>query len=229
MSVQSDTNASDINLEKELSKYWFCPTDKNMLQIYYTKQSQNPYFVITRRNIEIGIQNTIALRKITPEAKEQTRELVALIFEKDPLREELNLVGVLCNVCGASYSAPKLRKIVNGEISKDRARTMFESTRSLETKHFGPFRVVDHFGIGRFARGGRQSSSRRFFWLWILGICTILMIIFLYYILGLELKIEKRWLPLGPILFIFGLVAIIFISFYWNIFDVLNEIFTVIY
>ncbi len=229
MSEQTDTNTSDIDLEKEQSKYWFCPDDKNMLQIYYTKQSQNPYFVITRQNIDMGIQNAIALRKIAPEAKEQTREIVALIFEKDPLREEVNLVRVRCNICGASYSAPKLQKIVNGEFSKDRARAMFESTRSLETKHFGPFRVVDHFGVGRFARGGRQSSMRGFFWLWILGIRTILMIIFLYYILGLELKIGKRWLPLGPILFIFGLVAIIFISFYWNIFDVLNQIFTVCY
>lgn len=229
MSEQTDITASDIDLEKELSKYWFCPDDKNMLQIFHTKQSQNPYFVITRQNIDIGIQNAIALRKIAPEAKEQTREIVTLIFEKNPFREEVNLVGVRCNICGASFSAPKLRRIVNGEFSKDRARAMFESTRSLETKHFGPFRVVDHFGIGRYVRGNGRSSTRGFFWLWILGIRTILMIVFLYYILGLELKIGKRWLPLGPILFIIGFISIIFISFYWNIFDVLNQIFTAFY
>lgn len=223
MSSLDETNSTISNLEKELSRYWFCPNDRNMLQIHHMKQSQNPYFVIDRKNIDIGIQNAIALRKIAPEAEEQTHELVKFIFENDPTKEVIDLVGVRCNACGANYSAPKLRKIEEGDFSKDRARAIFESTRALETKNFGPFRVVDHFGIGRYAREDGQSS-RGFFWLWILGLRTILMMIFLYYILGLELKVGKRWLPLGPILFIGGLITLIFLGVYWNIFDVIDDL-----
>ncbi|MFX0013680.1 MAG: hypothetical protein ACFFB2_11100 [Promethearchaeota archaeon] len=229
MSSINDTNSKIVNLEKELSRYWFCPNDRNMLQILHTKQSQNPYFIINRKNIDIGIQNAIALRKIAPEAKEQTHELVNFIFEKDPTKEMIDLVGVQCNVCGTGYSAPKLKKIEDGDFSKDRARALFESTRALETKNFGPFRVVDHFGIARYARGDQQSSRSGFFWLWILGLRTILMMVFLYYILGLELKVGNRWLPLGAVLFIGGLISVIFVGFYWNLFEVLEELLSGIY
>ncbi|MFX1286579.1 MAG: hypothetical protein ACFFB5_23280 [Promethearchaeota archaeon] len=47
-----------------------------------------------------------------------------------------------------------------------------------------------------------------------MGIRTILMMIFLYYILRLELKIGKRWFPIGPVMFIAGVIALIFIDFY---------------
>jgi len=221
MSSEADTNVTD--LEKELSRYWFCPNDRNMLQIHHTKQSQSPYFMITKKNIEIGIQNAIALRKIAPEAQEQTEDLVKYIFELDPTKEMIDLVGVHCSACGAQYAAPKLSKIVDGDYSKDRARAIFESTRALETKHFGPFRVVDHFGIARYARGGQGSSRMGFFWLWILGIRTILMMIFLYYILGLELKVGKRWVPIGAVMFIGGLIVLVFIGFYFDIFGAIND------
>jgi hypothetical protein len=179
--------------------------------------------MITRKNMDIGIQNAIALRKIAPEAKEQTENLVKYIFEKDPTKEMIDLVGVQCSACGAQYAAPKLRKIEDGEYSKDRARAIFESTRALETKHFGPFRVVDHFGIARYARGDQGSSRTGFFWLWILGIRTILMMVFLYYILGLELKVGKRWLPIGAFMFIGGLIVLVFIGFYYDIFGAIND------
>lgn len=221
MSSEDEINLTD--LEKELSRYWFCPNDQNMLQIHHTKQSQSPYFMITRKNMEIGIQNAIALRKIAPEAKEQTENLVKYIFEKDLTKEMIDLVGVQCGACGTKYAAPKLRKIEDGDYSKDRARAIFESTRALETKHFGPFRVVDHFGIARYARGGQGRSRTGFFWLWILGIRTIVMMIFLYYILGLELKVGKRWLPIGAVMFIGGLIALVFIGFYYDIFGAIED------
>lgn len=227
MSSQEESNAS--NLEKELSRYWFCPKDRNMLQIHHTKQSQNPYFVIARNNIEIGIQNAIALRKIAPDAKEQTEHLVKYIFEKDPSKEMIDLVGVQCGACGAQFSAPKLSRIEDGEYSKDRARAIFESTRALETKYFGPFRVVDHFGIARYARGDQGSSRMGFFWLWILGIRTIILMIFLYYILGLELRIGKRWIPIGAVVFIGGLVVLVFIGFYYDVFGAIEEMLGGIY
>ncbi|MHA2223986.1 MAG: hypothetical protein ACXAC8_02205 [Candidatus Hodarchaeales archaeon] len=218
MRLPNETNFSASELEKELSKYWFCPNDNSMLQIYYTKESQSPYFVLSRQNIDIGIQNAIALRKIGPEAKEQTQKLVNYIFENDPSRKMINLVGVYCNACGAKFTAPKLKKIEEGDFSKDRARALYEQIgqQALETKNYGPFRVVDHFNMGRYVRGGQQGSSRSFIWLWILGIRTILMMIVLYYILGLQMKVGKRWLPLGPILFIVGLIGTIFLSFYLN-------------
>jgi hypothetical protein len=227
MSSQDETNATD--LEKELSRYWFCPKDRNMLQIHHTKQSQNPYFMVARKNIEIGIQNAIALRKIAPEAKEQTEELVRFIFEMYPAKKTIDLVGVQCSACGAQYAAPKLSKIEDGDYSKDRARAIFESTRALETKNFGPFRVVDHFGIARYARGDQGSSRTGFFWLWILGIRTILIMIFLYYILGLELKVGKRWLPIGAVMFIGGLIVLVLIGFYYNIFGAIKDMFNGFY
>ena len=127
-------------------------------------------------------------------------------------------VGVQCTVCGSQYAAPKV-KIVDGDFSKDRARALFESTRVLETKNYGPFRVVDHFGIASYARGNQGGRRMSFFWLWILGIRTIIMIVFLYYILGLELKIGNRWFPIGAVLFIGGLIGIVALGFSSGIFE----------
>ncbi|MFW9780156.1 MAG: hypothetical protein ACFFE8_15010 [Candidatus Heimdallarchaeota archaeon] len=224
MSLQNENQADDLNFERELSRYWFCPNDRNTLQLHHTKQSQNPYFTVNKQNLDIGIENAIALKKIAPEAKKQAYELVHFIFDMDPTKQNVDLVGVHCTVCGAQFAAPKVMKIIDGDFSKDRARAIFESTRALETKYFGPFRVVDHFGIARYARDEQGTSRSSFFWLWILGFRTILMMAFLYYILGLELKLGTRWVPLGLILFIGGLVGIIFIGFYFDIFGILGGI-----
>jgi hypothetical protein len=224
MNLQNETKSVNLNLERELSRFWFCPNDRNSLQIRHTKQSENPYFTVNKKNLDIGIQNAIALKKIAPEAKEQTYDLIEFIFDIEPSKQNVDLVGVHCTVCGAQFAAPKVTKIIDGDFSKDRARAIFESTRALETKHFGPFRVVDHFGIARYARGNQGRSRSSFFWLWILGFRTILMMVFLYYILGLELKVGNRWIPLVVILFIGGLVGIVFIGFYFDIFGIIGDI-----
>jgi hypothetical protein len=49
------------------------------------------------------------------------------------------------------------------------------------------------------------------------------MMVFLYYILGLELKVGKRWLPIGAFMFIGGLIVLVFIGFYYDIFGAIND------
>jgi hypothetical protein len=220
-------NSSNIT-NKELSQFWYCPYDRNMLQIHHSRTAPSPYFQIFRRNIEIGVNNAVAIKKIPPEAVNQTLELINFIFEKEPARETIDLVGVICPICNQGFSAPKISHIE--EAAKDQARALFEQYRALETKNFGPFRIVDHFGLARGTQDeseGRQTRGlmgRLWWYIFILGFRTIIMVLFLYYILGLEMKIGKKWLPLGPILLILSVMGLVIIVLNIGILDPLKEI-----
>jgi hypothetical protein len=202
MSPSSEETKSRLS-DEELSQYWYCPDDRNMLQLHHGRRAQSPYFDITRNHIEIGINNAIAVRRIPPDAKPQTKSLVTLLFNQDPALDCVDLVGVICPKCGRGFSAPKIQAIVG--VAKDQARVIFEETRALQSKTFGPFRIVDHFGLGSsLNRNDRSSTGRRSLWFYMffIGLRTLFMILFLYYILGFEVRVGKRWLPLGPVLLI---------------------------
>jgi hypothetical protein len=53
-------------------------------------------------------------------------------------------------------------------------------------------------------------NFRSLWWMiWMFGIQTIVGVLILYYILGLEMKLGKRWVPLGPILILLGVLVVI--------------------
>lgn len=201
--------------DEALSRFWYCPKDKTSLQLNNNRWSTTPYFTISRDNIKTGISNAIALRKINPESEDQTYELVVHMFNADGSLEQVELVGVVCAICGSVGSAPKVGKVMNGGVNVGRA--LYRTQMALETKNYGRFRFVDHFGLGRYnqRQDGQQGGSRRsiWFWGWILGFRTIILVFLLYYILGLEMKLGRKWLPLGPILLILAILASIFAAF----------------
>ena len=212
-----------LEWNEELSQHWYCPNDKNMLQINHTRNTPSPYITISRANIAVGIENAVALIKIPPEASEDTVQLINFMFEKDPESRIVELVSVKCSICERGSLAPKLQKIV--DIGIDRARALFEQYRALETKTFGPFRFVDHFGIGRYRRERGSSGRNLWFYFFFFGFRTIIMMVFLYYILGLEIRFGKKWLPFGPIIFILSIFGLIYLMINSNLLDPLLDIF----
>ena len=159
---------------------------------------------------------------VSPEAENQTRELVTYMFENDTLLEHVELAGVICPVCGTSFSAPRLARVEDVGINVGRA--LYDSHAALETKDYGRFRFVDHFGLGRYSQQGEQRGGRRSFWLWgwILGFRTLFLIILLFYILGLEMKLGKKWFPLGPVLFALAIITFIVVALTTNVLDPVN-------
>ncbi len=108
-------------MEKALNTYWYCPQDNNFLQIRQSRIAQTPYFIITRKSIDVGINNAISMKKIPPEAAFHTQEMVTFIFKRDPSRQYIDLVSVTCKVCGTWLSAPKLSQFEDLDISKTHA------------------------------------------------------------------------------------------------------------
>ncbi|MHA1941048.1 MAG: hypothetical protein ACXACP_00140 [Candidatus Hodarchaeales archaeon] len=121
-STENHDNHSISN--KDLNQYWYCPYDRNMLQLLHSRRIQNPYFEIGKNHIEIGINNAIASGRIPPEAKGQTQELVEIFFTQNPTLDCVDLVAVICPACNAGFSAPKNRKVAG--LAKDQARAIFE-------------------------------------------------------------------------------------------------------
>ena len=72
MGKNTENSTDEISLEKELNQYWYCPKDGNVLQIYHSPRVQSPYFDIYRSDVEIGINNAVASKRISSEAIEQT-------------------------------------------------------------------------------------------------------------------------------------------------------------
>ena len=90
-----------------LEKFWFCPIDESRLQQYVPKMALNPFFSISRNNIEIGIKNALTTQKVPKEAEQQTRQLIAKLFTEYPL-EELSLISTKCPACLKYYSCPQI-------------------------------------------------------------------------------------------------------------------------
>ena len=196
----------------DLSQFWYCPNDKIKLQNYVDRVSRESYFSVSRRHLEVGIQNAVALRKIPPEATNQTRGLLDFMFSQDPSIDTVELVGVVCPKCGARYSAPKVGRV---EDVVNTAKVIYESTQSIQTKEYGYFRFVNHFGLSQRTDSQTQQGSmgfRSLWWMiWMFGFRTVIAIFILYYILGLEMRVGKRWIPLGPILILGGIISFLLI------------------
>ena len=109
-----NTNTNDNNdspLDQELSLFWYCPFDHNILQERQSRVAQNPNFFISRGKIDIGVNNAIAMKKIPPEAANHTAKIASYIFDIDRSKRIVEFVSVTCKKCGKWLSAPRLRKI----------------------------------------------------------------------------------------------------------------------
>lgn len=109
-----NTNTNDNNdtpLDQELSSFWYCPFDNNILQERQSRVAQNPNFFISRGKIDIGVNNAIAMKKIPPEAANHTAKIANYIFNIDRSKRIVELVSVTCKMCGKWFSAPRLSKI----------------------------------------------------------------------------------------------------------------------
>ena len=109
-----NTNTNDNNgspLDQELSLFWYCPFDKNVLQERHSRVAQNPNFFISRGKIDIGVSNAIAMKKIPPEAASHTAKIASYIFDIDRSKRIVEFVSVTCKKCGKWLSAPRLSKI----------------------------------------------------------------------------------------------------------------------
>jgi hypothetical protein len=94
--------------QDQIDELWKCPNDQFPLQIrMQTAYAQNPQFTIHRENIEVGISNAIAMKKIPQEAANYTREVVNRLFVENPKLDYIEMVGASCNKCGLIVSVPK--------------------------------------------------------------------------------------------------------------------------
>jgi hypothetical protein len=226
MTNSTENHTNNSLSDKELSQYWYCPHDRNMLQIHHSRRVQSPYFDIAKDHIELGINNAIASTRIPPEAKEQTRELVELFFNQNPSLDCVDLVAVICPACNAGFSAPKVRKLEG--VAKDQARAIFEEHRAMKTISLGPIRIVDHYGVGRYLQdvsSGRSGNRRMWYFMLFAGLRAIILVIFLYYILGLELKIGKRWIRIGPIVLIVLIFGVVIFAVNFGFLDIIRDLF----
>ncbi|MFX0062752.1 MAG: hypothetical protein ACFFC7_11280 [Candidatus Hermodarchaeota archaeon] len=210
MSRKKQTKFVPLSNE-DLSRFWYCPNDKSALEIHQSRTVQSAYFTISRKNIDVGIQNAVALKKIPPEAMDQTRELIEYLFKHDETSEKAELVGTLCPKCGTAFSAPRLARIE--QVGNSIGKTLYKSQVEIKSKRFGPFRVVDHFGLGGIFRQEQRQYQSGYLGMWgiywLLRFPAILIVVILLFVFGLQLKIGRRWLPLGLILTIFGILAFI--------------------
>ncbi len=107
----------NISLTKELSQFWLCPYDQNILQERQSRVAQNPNFFISRGKVDIGVSNAIAMKKIPEQAGPQTAKIANFIFEIDNSKRIVEFVSVTCKKCGKWLSAPRLSKVEGIDIT----------------------------------------------------------------------------------------------------------------
>lgn len=205
--------------DADLSRFWYCSKDNSRLQPKLERIAQNPNFRVSKDNMSNSIFNAVSLRKI-PESAVQTTELLAkYMFGNLPVDvAEIELVGTECPMCQERYSSPKLIRVL--DLGKGTGKALYDSQVMLETKNYGRFRLVDRFGLGRNQDQNQSNNTgmRNLFLLgFFFGFFNLILVILLYYIMGLEIKIGKRFYPLGPLLLITGLLGIIYLLFYFNV------------
>lgn len=91
----------------DLRRFWYCPHDSQPLSPNTTRVMQTPYFLLTRDNLDLGIRNAFAMKKIPEESFHQTK-ILADYFFKNTMNDEMNLVSVFCPECGKIFSAPRI-------------------------------------------------------------------------------------------------------------------------
>ena len=130
--------------------------------------------------------------------------MVNQIYNLDEELDDLPLVGTYCPTCEKVSASPRINEIDN--LGKNIGKSLFDQHRAMETKNHGRFRFVDHFGLSRQREDGTRDNSRMIFY----GIFWGITILLLFYVIGLEMKFRNRWIPLGPLLIVVGIIIVAF-------------------
>ena len=208
--------------EADLSRFWYCPKDNTRLQPKLERIAQNPFFRIQKDTMSNSIYNAISLRKIPESASQYTELLAKYMFGNlPPDVMEIDLVGTECPACQARYASPKMVRVL--ELGKGTGKALYDSQVMLATKNYGRFRIIDRYGLGKNQNQDQNSSNsgmRNLFLLgFFFGFANLILVLLLYYIMGLEMKIGKRFYPIGAILLIVALLGILYALLYFNILE----------
>ena len=206
--------------EADLSRFWYCPKDNSRLQPKLERIAQNAFFRIEKDNMANSIYNAVSLRKIPESAIKYTELLAKYMFGNlPPDVMEIDLVGTECPMCQGRYASPKMIKVL--ELGKSTGRALFDNQTKAATKNYGRFRLVDRFGMGGNQNDNQNSSNRGMGGLFLLGFLfgfvNLILVLFLYYIMGLEMKIRNKFYPIGAILLIAALGGILYFLLYFNV------------
>jgi hypothetical protein len=90
-----------------MENYWFCTDHKIKLEQYTNRYSGNAFFSIKKDNIDVGLNNAAAVKKIEINSILRGKDLAEEYFSQFPDAEELECVGTVCPKCNKIYVSPR--------------------------------------------------------------------------------------------------------------------------
>ncbi len=143
----------------DFSSIWFCPKDKSKLR-ERTIRNQGGKFPVNVSQPEGGINNALAIRKISAEQQAKALELVQELTNHFPNKKVLTLVSAECPICGFRAIAPDLGTlgplVSSKAVQKGQLKTIQSITRQAK--------------IAAKKNGSSQTTTRPRIWLlFILG------------------------------------------------------------
>jgi hypothetical protein len=161
----------------DFNSMWFCPKDKIKLQ-ERTFRNQGGKFLVNVNQPETGINNALAVRKISEEQREKALELSQGLMTQFPDKRDVTLVSVECPICGFKSIAPDLATLGGLKSSDDVRKGQVKTVRS----------IVKQAEAATKQRGGSQGS-RFSIWLLFIGFSLLASLgVVIYYVINVLLK-----------------------------------------
>lgn len=87
-----------------MQEFWYCcwcphvasQNESVKLEQYINRYSSNPYFIISKKNIEGSLNNAIAVKKINPSSVEKEIVLATKYFKSFPEADDIECVSTVC-------------------------------------------------------------------------------------------------------------------------------------
>lgn len=174
-----------------MQEFWYCSDHRVKLEQYVNRYSSNPYFNISKKNIEGSLNNAIAVKKITTSSIARGVTLANKFFTAFPENDELECVGTMCPKCKKIYCSPRYVTAGAGDLDID---------------------FYNYFWIFRTPVTEKPLSNRSSYLLFYFR--YLLFAYILNYTILLEMRVGKRYIKFGmfvffPILFVIILYAYI--------------------
>ncbi|MFW9915221.1 MAG: hypothetical protein ACFFGZ_06375 [Candidatus Thorarchaeota archaeon] len=119
----------------DFNSMWFCPNDKTKLH-EKTLRNQGGKFPVNISQPEIGINNALAVRKISENQRTEALELIRELARQFPDKKMLTLVSVECPICGFRAITPELSTLgaltSSKAVRKGQVKTIQSITRQAE-------------------------------------------------------------------------------------------------
>lgn len=119
----------------DFNSMWFCPNDKTKLH-EKTLRNQGGKFPVNISQPEIGINNALAVRKISENQQTEALELIQELAQQFPDKKMLTLVSVECPICGFRAITPELSTLgaltSSKAVRKGQVKTIQSITRQAE-------------------------------------------------------------------------------------------------